>query len=81
MSMNIFNQAWSSSSNYRYPFSPKGDMGLIAWPNAVHYTFSDVEQTMRPNLPINIKAWIQIGPLITYEGSVQGLGFPKSLLV
>jgi len=28
----------------------------------------DVEQTIRPNLLINIKAWIQPGPLLTYEG-------------
>jgi len=27
----------------------------------------DVEQTMRPNLLNNIKAWIQLEPLITYE--------------
>ena len=41
----------------------------------------DVEQTMRPNLLINIKALIQLGPLITYEGGTQVLSSPKFLLV
>ena len=41
----------------------------------------DAEQTMKPNLLINIKAWIQVGPVITYEGGTQVLVSPKSLLV
>jgi len=41
----------------------------------------DVEQIMKPNLLINIKAWIRFGPLVTYEGGTQVLGSPKSLLV
>jgi len=40
-----------------------------------------VEQTMRPNLLINIKVWIQLGPLITYEVGTLVLGSPKTLLV
>ena len=36
---------------------------------------------VKPNLLINIKAWIQLGPLVTYEGSIQVLVPPKSLLV
>ena len=41
----------------------------------------DVELTMRPNLLINIKAWVQLGPLIIYEGGTQLLGSHKSLLI
>ena len=41
----------------------------------------DAEQTMRPDLLLNIKAWIQLGPLISYEGGTQVLGSPKFLLV
>jgi len=41
----------------------------------------DVEQIMKPNLLINIKDWVQFGPLVTYEGGTQVLSSPKSLLV
>ena len=41
----------------------------------------DAEQTMELNLLINIKAWIQLGPLVTKEGGTQVLLYPKSLLV
>jgi len=41
----------------------------------------DAEQTMRSNLPNNIKAWIQFGPLITYEDGSQVFGSLRSLLV
>jgi len=29
---------------------------------------NDAEQIMEPNLLINIKTWVQLGPLVTYEG-------------
>jgi len=41
----------------------------------------DTEQTMKPNLLINIKAWGQLGPLVTYEGGTQVLASAKSLLI
>ena len=41
----------------------------------------DAEQTVRPDFLINIKAWIQLGPLIAHEGGTQVVGSPKSLLV
>jgi len=40
----------------------------------------DTEQSMRLNLPVNIKAWIQLEALVTYEGSTEVLGSLKSLL-
>ena len=40
-----------------------------------------MEQSMKPNLLINIKTGIQLGPLVTYEGGTQVLGSPKFLLV
>ena len=42
---------------------------------------NDVDQTMKPNLLINVKVWILLGPLVTYEGSTQVLDSPKFLLV
>jgi len=42
---------------------------------------TDAEQTMTSNLLINIKVWIQLGPLVTYEGDTQVFCFPKFLLV
>jgi len=41
----------------------------------------DAKQTMKPNLLINIKAWVQLGPVVTYEGGTQVLGSPKSFLI
>jgi len=34
---------------------------------------------MKRNLLNNIKAWVQFGPLVTYEGGTQVLGSLKSL--
>ena len=41
----------------------------------------DAKQTMRPNILINIKSWIQLRPLITNEGRTQVIGYLKFLLV
>jgi len=41
----------------------------------------DAVQNMSPSLVINVKTWIQLGPLITYEGGTQVLGSLNSLLV
>jgi len=41
----------------------------------------DAEQTMKPSLLINIKVWVQLRPLVTYEGGTQLLGSPKSLVI
>jgi len=41
----------------------------------------DAESTIKSNLLININAWVQLGPLVTYEGGTQVLGPPKSLLI
>ena len=41
----------------------------------------DAEQSMKPNLLININAWVQLGPLLTYEGGTQVFGYPKSLSI
>ena len=35
----------------------------------------DVEQIMKPNLLINIKDWVQFGPLVTYEGGTQAVSY------
>ena len=48
--------------------------------NALRGREVDVQQTIRPNLLINIEAWIQLWPLITYEGT-QVHGSPKSMLI
>ena len=39
--------------------------------NPLHEGEVDTEKTMRPNLLININAWIQLGPLITYKVGTQ----------
>ena len=38
----------------------------------------DAEEAIKPNLLNNIRAWIQPGSLIAYEGGTQVLGSPKS---